>query len=618
MRLLLSLLVLLCAPAALAQPVVYGTITDAATGEVLPGANVYALDLQTETAADAAGRYALMLPKHGGSVRLRFAFIGYASEIRSAHVPGGADSVRVDVALRADAMGLDDVVVTGEAAPMVRSQTAVSMAPASAFAAPQPSGSAHPYGEGYAAISENGWKDVGISPLSTFAVDVDRASYANVRRFLTDGYLPPPDAVRVEELVNYFAYDTPDPAGPHPFEAQVETMPAPWAPDHHLARITLQARRVDTADLPPSNLVFLLDVSGSMNSPDKLPLLKSALRMLVAELRPVDRVGIVVYAGAAGLVLPPTPGSDKRSILEAIDRLSAGGSTAGGAGIELAYRVAEEHFLPEGTNRVLLATDGDFNVGVSDRGGLERLIETKRETGVYLTVLGFGTGNVQDAKMETLSGKGNGQYHYIDTALEARKALVGEMGGTLLTVADDVKVQVEFNPRHVQAYRLIGYENRLLADEDFEDDTVDAGEIGAGHTVTALYEIVPVGVDAPIVRERRYATSRPRPGARSDELAYVSLRYKTPGQRASVETGVPVRTGQRAGAETRFAAAVAAWGMLLRGSEHRGTADAALVRRLAQDGLAFDPGGYRSEFVRLVGVSESLMASRDALAQGSD
>ncbi|HET6576672.1 MAG TPA: von Willebrand factor type A domain-containing protein, partial [Gemmatimonadales bacterium] len=349
--------------------------------------------------------------------------------------------------------------------------------------------------EAYSTINENRFLAAAANPLSTFSIDVDAASYSNVRRFLGQGTLPPEDAVRLEELVNYFPYRYADETGRHPFAVNTEVGPCPWAPEHRLVRIGLQARRVATRDLPPSNLVFLIDVSGSMLSPDKLPLVQQAFRTLVGELRAEDHVAIVVYAGAAGLVLPSTSGAEKATILEAIDRLQAGGSTAGGAGLRLAYDVAREHFDAEGNNRVILATDGDFNVGVSSDAEMVRLVERRREEGTFLTVLGFGTGNLKDSKMEQMADHGNGHYAYIDSFREARKVFVQEFGGTLFTVAKDVKVQVEFNPARVRSYRLLGYENRLLAREDFADDRKDAGELGAGHAVTALYEVVPVGAD---------------------------------------------------------------------------------------------------------------------------
>ncbi|MFN9202750.1 MAG: von Willebrand factor type A domain-containing protein [Gemmatimonas sp.] len=466
--------------------------------------------------------------------------------------------------------------------------------------------------EQYERIEDNPFLGVRSNPLSTFSIDVDRAAYANVRRFITGGQRPPADAVRIEELVNYFPYTVPAPRGIEPVEITSEVMAAPWQPRHQLVRIALQAARIETADLPPNNLVFLLDVSGSMLSPDKLPLVKQALRLLVDQLRPQDRVAIVAYAGAAGLVLPSARGDEKVRIMEAIDQLEAGGSTAGGAGIELAYRTAREHFLERGNNRVILATDGDFNVGVSSDAELERLVERRRIEGTYLTVLGVGTGNYQAAKMEKLAKVGNGNFAYLDGLAEARKVLVEEMGATLRTVANDVKLQVEFNPAAVQAYRLIGYENRLLRNEDFTDDSKDAGDIGAGHQVTALYELVPVGVTGTVpvrdVDALRYLAPERIDGAtrttntNANELLFVKLRYKRPGESQSrlLSHAVSARRGARGSYDLRCAASVASFGMLLRDSEYQGNTSAAQVLEQARAALGNDVGGYRAEFVRLV------------------
>jgi Ca-activated chloride channel family protein len=453
--------------------------------------------------------------------------------------------------------------------------------------------------ERYAPIHDNGFLGSRENPLSTFSIDVDAASYSNMRRFLSMGQAPPPDAVRIEELINYFDYDYQAPRGNQPFSVTTEISTAPWNPQHQLVLVGLQGRSLDGQELPPSNLVFLIDVSGSMSSPDKLPLIQSAFRLLVPQLRDQDRVAIVVYAGNAGLVLPSTPGSQKEVILEAIDRLTAGGSTAGGAGIQLAYRVAKENFIREGNNRVILATDGDFNVGVSSDAELVQLIEEKRKDGTFLTVLGFGTGNLQDAKMEQLADKGNGQYAYIDNLNEARKIFVQEMRSTLFTIAKDVKIQIEFNPALVASYRLIGYENRILAAEDFNNDIKDAGELGAGHRVTALYEVVPPGAG---VDGLRYQANPAPPAERhTDELLTVKLRYKEPDGETSrllTHTFRP-REGNATG-NIRFASAVAAFGMILRNSEHKGNASPEMVVRLAREAGGDDEFGYREEFIRLV------------------
>ena len=468
--------------------------------------------------------------------------------------------------------------------------------------------------EAYNTVDEHRFLAAAANPVSTFSIDVDAASYSNVRRFISQGILPPKDAVRLEELVNYFPYRYADHSGRHPFAVSTEVGPCPWAPEHRLVRIGLQARRVPTQDLPPSNLVFLIDVSGSMMSPDKLPLVQQAFRALVHELRAQDRVAIVVYAGAAGLVLPSTSGAEKATILEAIDRLQAGGSTAGGAGIRLAYDVARQHFDREGNNRVILATDGDFNVGVSSDAEMVRLVEQRREEGTFLTVLGFGTGNLKDSKMEQMADKGNGHYAYIDSFREAQKVFVQEFGGTLFTVAKDVKIQVEFNPARVQSYRLLGYENRTLAREDFADDRKDAGELGSGHSVTALYEIVPVGATPVALGDDSltYQQVSIRPEAsRSGELMTVRLRYKDPRGSASrlLEEPVRVRSGGVASEDMRFASAVAAFALLLRDSEHRGQASYEEVLSLARGARGDDPQGYRGEFIGMVETARTLSAS---------
>jgi len=501
-------------------------------------------------------------------------------------------------------------------------------APTTAFGTEPPSpslGYALPDADGYnreqySPIVENEFRDVRNEPLSTFAIDVDAASYANVRRFLAEQRLPPADAVRIEELVNYFDYDYPDPVGGAPFSITTEVAPAPWNPAHRLVHVGLQGRRMDPRSLPPANLVFLVDVSGSMDEPDKLPLLKEAFGLLVENLRPQDRVSIVVYAGAAGMVLPPTPGGQRDRILRAINELTPGGSTNGAEGIRLAYQLARDAFIRGGNNRVILATDGDFNVGVSSDAELVRLIEHERQDGVFLTVLGFGTGNLQDSKMEQLADRGNGNYAYLDGIQEARKVLVGEMGGTLFTIARDVKAQVEFNPARVRAYRLIGYENRALAAEDFNDDHKDAGELGAGHSVTALYEVVPVGAPETPARgvdPLRYQQVRPTPRAGgSGELLTVKLRYKAPDGEESrlIVRPIPDRHLPLAqtSADFRFAAAVAEWGMLLRASKFRGESSHAQVVELARGALASDRGGYRAESLRLVDRSRQLARAEEA------
>ena len=467
--------------------------------------------------------------------------------------------------------------------------------------------------EAYDRIDENPFLAVRQNPLSTFSIDVDTASYSNVRRFLNLHSLPPKDAVRIEELVNYFPYRYAPPEDDAPFSVNAETAGCPWAPGHRLLRIAIKGRELDFENRPASNLVFLLDVSGSMNEPNKLPLLKSALRLLVERLGENDRVAIVVYAGASGLLLPSTSGERQEAILAALDELEAGGSTNGAAGIELAYQVARENFIKGGVNRVLLATDGDFNVGVSDNGSLSRLIEREAESGVFLSVLGFGAGNLQDSKMQQLADRGNGNYAYIDSIQEGRKTLVEQAGGTLVTIAKDVKLQLEFNPRRLAAYRLIGYENRLLRSEDFKDDRKDAGDIGAGHTITAFYELAPLG-EAPAtagVDELKYQRlGETIDAAHSDELATLKLRYKEPYGEQSRSLSITIadsgRSFSEASEDFRFAAAVAAFGLTLRDSPHKGDAKLAEIEQWASAALGPDEHGYRAEFVKLVEMAGEL------------
>ena len=470
-------------------------------------------------------------------------------------------------------------------------------------------------GDRYDRLVENPFRAVKDHPLSTFSIDVDTAAYANVRRFLLqEGRLPPPDAVRIEEMVNYFDYDYAGPEDDVPFAQHVEVAGCPWKVGHRLVRVGLKGKEIQTEQRPQSNLVFLLDVSGSMNSPDKLPLLKKGMKLLAKQLGENDRVAIVVYASAEGLALPSTSGADRETILAALDKLKAGGSTAGGAGIELAYRTARENFVEGGVNRVLLCTDGDFNVGTTSTGALVRMVEEQAREGIFLSVLGFGRGNLNDAMMENISNKGNGNYAYIDSITEARKVLVEQMGGTLVTIAKDVKIQIEFNRAHVAAYRLIGYENRMLAAEDFNDDKKDAGEIGAGHTVTALYEVVPVGVevDIPSVDPLKYQVpARPTDDESvRDQLLTLKLRYKAPDGDTSKRLEFPVVDAggsfNKASGDFQFAAAVASFGMLLRNSEHKGAAtyDAALEIATASKGP--DVHGYRAQLLEMVRRAQAL------------
>ncbi len=622
--------------------VITGTITDRVTHQPIAGA-IVSLQRSTRTTSDTKGCYRLqvMLPERGRrGVDVQVRIIGYAPELR--HLTLTAAVTTLDIALVRTPVQLESVVVSGSGATNhIRSaphaaSIGVEKRVVDRSEAYAPSAIARedrerrritraydsttrdrPNREQYATLVENPFLDAHRTPLSTFAIDVDRASYSDVRRYLTAGARPPRDAVRIEELINYFRYDyhAPPARTAAPLDVTVETHAAPWQPSHRLIRIGMQAQRLPLADLPPVNLVFLIDVSGSMNEPNKLPLVIQSLRLLTAELRAQDRVAIAVYAGAAGMVLPSTPGTDKARIFEALDRLQAGGSTNGGAGIRLAYETARENFLADGANRVILATDGDFNVGTTSDSDLIQLVETERASGVFLTVLGFGVDNTQHAKMEQLADKGNGQYAYIDDLAEAQKALVREMGGTLVTLAKDVKIQVEFNPARVRSYRLLGYENRLLRDEDFNDDTKDAGELGAGHSVTALYEveltdarnIAATGTVDPL----RYGTGTRRVLRNSgDELAFVKVRYQTPKGGRSALLSWPVMESESApSVDYTFASAVAGFGLLLRDSPHKGSISWPDVRRLAGRGQGADGDGDRAGFLRLVGMAERVMSA---------
>ena len=505
-----------------------GKVTSTEDGSPLPGVNVVLKGTKAGTVTNGDGRYALTFSAKGGT--LVFSFIGLTTQ----EVVIGTKSV-IDVTLAMDVQRLAEVVINARGVQKESKALGYSTSKRANHAAgamqdlstlsdyeKQPAWNT----EEYDAVHENIFHGALQNPLSTFSIDVDAASYSNMRRFINNGQRPPVDAVRIEEMVNYFDYSYQQPEGENPFRVYTEISSAPWNEKHKLVHIGLQGKIIPTENLPASNLVFLIDVSGSMESPNKLPLLKASFKMLVQQLRDQDRVAIVVYAGAAGLVLPSTSGSDKKTIIEALEKLEAGGSTAGGAGIQLAYAIAKQNFRQGGNNRVILATDGDFNIGESSNGGMERLIEQKRNDGIFLTVLGFGMGNYKDSKMEILADKGNGNYAYIDTILEAQKVLVNEFVGTLFTIAKDVKLQIEFNPTKVQAYRLIGYENRMLKSEDFNNDKKDAGELGSGHTVTALYEIIPQGVESEFYRidELKYQTPRVTKEAnQSKELMTISL-----------------------------------------------------------------------------------------------
>ncbi|MBE8727353.1 YfbK domain-containing protein [Flavobacterium hungaricum] len=464
---------------------------------------------------------------------------------------------------------------------------------------------AEPNTESYAGLEENAFESPLKEPLSTFSIDVDNASYTNIRRFINEGQKVPKDAVRVEEMINFFKYQYPQPDGQHPFSINTEYSDCPWNKNSRLLKIGLQGKNIPMTNLPPSNLVFLVDVSGSMDEQNKLPLLKESMKILVKELRPIDKVSIVVYAGSAGVVLEPTSGDQKDEIMDAFDDLHAGGSTAGGEGIELAYKLAQQNFIKEGNNRVVIATDGDFNVGVSTDDDMLKLIEQKRESGVFLTVLGFGMGNYKDSKMEILADKGNGNYAYIDNIQEANRFLGKEFKGSMFAIAKDVKIQIEFNPKHVQAYRLIGYENRKLNAEDFKNDKIDAGELGSGHSVTALYEIVPTGVESDYVpSDLKYTKTKKDDSNYSDELATVKFRYKKPDGNKSIEI-VNVIADKKKDLESsspdfKFTTAVSWFGLKLRESKYIANSSSSDIKKLAKSGLSNDDEGYRSEFVRLV------------------
>jgi Ca-activated chloride channel homolog len=624
---------LLAAPIAAQEPaVIRGTITEAASGAPVAAALVRVESLQAGVTTGADGRYALTIPaarfRAGQSVILTASHLGLATVSRQLVLQPGTSLVQ-DFQLQSASITIEGLVVTAMGVERERRTVSSSVqaispdqlqgrAAGAAVSTPltganvairgaNPAQPAQPgfNTEEYRHVQENRFLTVSDNPRSTFAIDVDRASYANVRRFLGQGMAPPVDAVRIEEMINYFSYDYAGPTDRHPFAVHTEVGRAPWNTRHQLVRVALQARR-PSGEMPPSNLVFLIDVSGSMQAPNKLELVKESLRLLVDQLTAEDRVAIVVYAGAAGLVLDATPGNQRDRIMGAIERLSAGGSTAGAAGIQLAYEIARRELRQGGNNRVVLATDGDFNVGVSSEGELVRLIEREREAGVYLTVLGVGEGNLADARMEALADHGNGNYAYLDGIQEARKVMVEEVRGTLFTVAKDVKIQVEFNPARVAAYRLVGYENRMLQTEDFNDDRRDAGEMGAGHSVTALYEIVPVGVREPAMGDPsdplRYQrpSSAGRPGTQ-DELMHVRVRYKPPTGGASrlLQHAVLERRGDSS-ESFRWATAVAEFGMLLRASEHRGQASLAHVLEEARAARGQDPGGWRAEFIRMV------------------
>lgn len=636
-----------------------GTVTDAKTGEVLPTANIIVLDESGNHiaggVADFDGKFNIN-PIEPGSYTVEASFVGYTKlRIEEVNIsPNSPTTQNFELQPQSDV--LDEVVVKGYSVPLIdktRSSKIVtaesiqhmavrdvtSVAGQAAGVTSDANGNVKVRGarsegtvyfvdgiavrgnqfvpqaqrrERYDRIVENNFLDAGSVPLSTFSSDVDVASYANIRRFLSNGNLPPVDAVRIEEMINYFNYDYPNPEAGKTFAVNTELSVCPWAPKHKLMKVGINTAKIPVDQLPPNNLVFLIDVSGSMMDYNKLPLLKKSLKMMVQNLREEDKVAIVVYASATGLVLPASSGKEKEKILEAIERLQAGGSTAGGAGIQLAYQTAEENFDEGANNRVILATDGDFNVGISHDDDLVKLIEKKRESGVFLSVLGFGAGNYQGSKMEKLADNGNGNYAYIDNLFEAKKVLVEEMGANLNVVAKDTKFQVEFNPSQVQAYRLIGYENRLLQDEDFNDDSKDAGDVGSGHSVTALYEIIPTGaeIDSIAVKdisELKYQIVRQPDGQYASELATVKIRHKKPGEPVSnLEEHVISSQTLQASSHLQFMAALTQFGMILRNSMYKGQSSYQSTLALAKMGKGEDENGYRAEFIKLIELAEEL------------
>jgi len=571
---------------------VTGTVTDESNIPLI-GVNVVITGSSNGTQTDFNGKYEL---KAKIGQKLKFSYVGYETVERKVK-----DKKPMNVQMHTGAQ-LESVVVTAyDASQIMRSKVSGVPIPRS----PYPVNNQVSNNESYDKIEENIFKMVTTAPLSTFSIDVDKAGYSNIRRMINNGQKIPKDAVKIEEMINYFNYDYPQSKRNEPFSITTEVASSPWNTNTKLVKIGLKGKDIATENTPASNLVFLLDVSGSMNSENKLGLLKSAMEVLVDKLREEDKVSIVVYAGAAGTVLEPTNGNNKEKIMEAIDKLRAGGSTAGGEGIKLAYKIAEENFIKDGNNRVILATDGDFNVGASSDRAMEDLIEEKRESGVFLTCLGFGMGNYKDSKIETLADKGNGNHAYIDTMQEAKKVLGTEFFGTIYTIAKDVKLQVEFNPKKVQAYRLIGYENRLLNDEDFNDDTKDAGELGSGHTVTALYELIPVGVKSEYLKDiedLKYTNIINI--SKTDELLTVKFRYKEPDGDKSKLIVKTLKDNnadiKRTSEDFQFSAAVALFGQQLRDSDFIATKSREEVIRLAEAGRGKDKEGYRAEFIRLV------------------
>jgi Ca-activated chloride channel homolog len=592
----------------LAQKTITGVVKDKDSNEPLPAAAIIIKGTTIGTLSDIDGKYSITLPDSNKHI-LIFSFTGFGNKEVAIK-----KSKKIDVSLESST--LQEVVVVGYGYENSSNDYSYNNSSNTNRESKKKPKKQDPIGtEKYNHKDENAYKNPKKEPLSTFSIDVDKAAYANVRRYLNDNTMPPKDAVRIEEMINYFDYKLPQPTTEHPVAVQSEVGICPWNKTHYLMKVDVQAVKKQYADAPANNFVFLIDVSGSMSSPDKLGLLKDAFKVLVTNLRAKDYVSIVTYAGDAGLVLDATSGSEKETILAALNRLESGGSTAGGQGIELAYKIAEENFDRQGNNRVILATDGDFNVGVSSTEDLENLIVSKRENDIFLSVLGFGTGNINDEGMETLADKGNGNYFYIDNLKEANKVFDKELTGTILTVAKDVKFQIEFNPLAVESYRLVGYENRLLNDEDFNDDKKDAGEIGAGNSVTALYEIIPKGVlmtDSEDKRkdELRYQTKEMVVQNNAKELAFVKMRYKKPlrfkSSLLSQSIDNQILSLEKTSDNFRFAAAVAAFGQVIKESAYKGDFDYRKIIDLAESAKGFDTEGYRQEFINLVEKSVKI------------
>lgn len=625
---LLALAVSLMAGAQTRPGSIKGTVKDKETGEAVPAAAIVLKQngkMVAGTTANWNGEFTFN-PVNPGSYQVVCSSMGY-STVRAENVVVHADRpTKLDFELKVETEILEEVVIQADAELIEKGKTSAIVTAEETQNLPYrnvgkiTSVAAGVYSSGYDynteeydVIEENGFKKPSSEPLSTFSIDVDGASYANVRRYLKDGSLPPVDAVRVEECINYFSYNYAEPTGDDPFSIKTELVASPWNEGYYLLHIGLKGITKPTDELPRNNLVFLLDVSGSMHAANKLDLVKKSLKMLINQLNEDDRIAIVVYAGASGLALPSTKVANKQRILETLEALQAGGSTAGAQGIQLAYKVADENFIKNGNNRIILCTDGDFNVGISSQSDLVKLIETKRDQDIFLSVFGFGMGNLKDSKMEQLANHGNGTYNYIDNLNEAQKVFVNEAGSTLLTIAKDVKIQVEFNPENVAAYRLVGYENRLLNAEDFNNDKKDAGEIGAGHTVTAIYEIVPVGVPMPEgldVDPLKYQKPEKKESNLSAELATVKFRYKQPTGTKSKLLSVVVKNDpvpfEAASSDTRFSAAVASWAMILRDSPFKGTISYEQILTWGLAARGEDEFGYRGEFIQLVRLSKEL------------